>query len=690
MPPSKKHVGYGKLNLKVSTGIGLGIDAGGTYTDAVVYDMGARKVLAKSKALTTYHNLVEGISQALAQLPEDLVRQVEVTSLSTTLATNSIVEGRGHKVGIIALTPWGWTEEQVGHAPLINVPGCVGITGEILEPLDEAACRKALRKLVERERCAAVVIAGYATLRNPEQANRAREIALEMYDVPVVCSHEVSRRLNGVHAAQTAVANAKLLPVIRDLIDSVHRALAERQVSGKLMVVKGDGTPVDESIARARPVETILSGPAASVSGARILTGLADALVVDIGGTTTDCAIFEDGHVAVSADGARVGYWTMSVDAVEISTAGLGGDSRIGFTRDRRITIGPLRSIPFAYLAQQYPPVLEFLRSFDAKRFKGAIDASAMDVLVRSGSAPLDLSSREAELLGLLDDGPRPALEAAAALGLPSPVLLPISRLEACGAIKRAALTPTDLLHVEGRFTRWNVEAARTALEAFAVIFGRSAEEVHALAMEAVTRRLFEEIVRREVSWENRKLHSLPEEWSFLLDKAFSGDTAGLGVSLSLGRPVVAIGAPAEALAPAVSKHLRAEVIVPEHADVANAVGAIGSEIVIRDEVLIRPGQMSSYVLHSTDERIEFSSLDRATEKAVQIARRRARQRAIEAGALAPEVTVSHRDGLGSASDGARVFLERRVVAVARDGALGGIGERTKHTPTPARGDRQR
>ena len=100
------------------SGIGLGIDAGGTYTDTVIYDMGERRILAKAKALTTYHNLVIGIRNALAQLPGDLLGQVQVTSLSTTLATNSIVEGRGHKVGIIALTPWGWTEEQVGHSPL--------------------------------------------------------------------------------------------------------------------------------------------------------------------------------------------------------------------------------------------------------------------------------------------------------------------------------------------------------------------------------------------------------------------------------------------------------------------------------------------------------------------------------------------------------------------------------------------
>lgn len=654
-----------------SAGIGLGIDAGGTYTDAVIYDMAEKKLLAKSKALTTYHDLVEGIRSALSNLPKELLSEVQVTSLSTTLATNSIVEGRGHKVGMIALSPWEWTAEQVGHSPLINVPGAVAITGEVIEPLDEDACRAAIDRLVNTEHCAAIVIAGYATVRNPELANRAREIALDMFDIPVICAHEVSRRINGIHAAQTALANAKLLPVIRDLMDSVHQALEDFRVPGRLMVVKGDGTPVDESIARARPVETILSGPAASVSGARILTGLPDALVLDIGGTTTDCAVFQDGHVAVSEEGARIGSWVMSVDAVEISTAGLGGDSRIDFTRDRKITVGPVRNIPFAYLAQEHTAIREFLERFERKRYAGAYDASAMDVLVLGGRSNLDLTEREAKLIDLLKSGPVPAQQAADAMDLPSPMLLPLSRLESCGGVKRVGLTPTDLLHCTGSFTRWSTDAAQNALEIFAAMFGKPVDEVLNTALAAVTRRLFEEIIRREVSWENKKLHGLPEDWAFLLDKAFADDGAGLGVKLNMRRPVVAIGAPAEALVPQVAKHLECEIIVPEHADVANAIGAIGSEIVVREEILIRPGHTSNYVLHGTEERIEFAELERATQKAIELSRTRARKRAVESGALAPEVTIVRNDHVGNASDGGRIFLERKVVAVASGGAFG-------------------
>ncbi|HEY3283816.1 MAG TPA: hydantoinase/oxoprolinase family protein, partial [Armatimonadota bacterium] len=656
-------------------GIGLGIDAGGTYTDAVIYDLTERRLLAKAKSLTTYHDLVEGIRGALSQLPPEQLARVEVTSLSTTLATNAIVEGRGHKVGLLVLAPWDWFAESIGHQPYIRVPGSVNSEGEVVEPLDEGACRVAIDQLLGEERCAALVIAGYGVLRNPEQANRLRELVAERHpEVPVICSHEVSRRLNGLRGAQTAVANARLLPIIRHLLDSVHQALVEFRVPGKLMVVKGDGTPVDEGLARARPVETILSGPAASVSGARILTGLDDALVMDIGGTTTDCAIIRDGHVAVSPDGARVGDWVMSVDVVEMCTVGLGGDSRIDFNRERELTVGPSRNLPFCALASQYDSVAAFLRGFDERYFKSAPDASALDVLALGSPTTLALAPDERALMELLAEGPRSVLELARVLEVSHHKFLPIGRLEACGAVKRGALTPTDLLHVSGRFTRWDVEAARRALEVFSAMLERPAPDVLRDALDLVTRRLFEEALRREVSSEDRRLPDLPEDWRFLLDRGFRGRGEGLGVRLSLSRPIVALGAPAGVLAPPLADHLEAKVIVPEDADVANAIGAIGTEVVVREEVVIQPGQLANYVLYATEERLEFSELSRATERAVEIARAQARRSALEAGAHAPEVTITRSDRGGTLAAGERIFLERRVVAVASGSAFGARG----------------
>jgi N-methylhydantoinase A/oxoprolinase/acetone carboxylase beta subunit len=646
--------------------IGLGIDAGGTFTDAVIYDLDARRLLAKAKSLTTYYDLVEGIRGALTQLPAKLLATVEVTALSTTLATNSIVEGRGHKVGLITLAPYAWWGEQIGHAPFVDVPGSVGIQGEISRPLDEHACRHAIRTLIEEERCLAIAVAGFAADRNPSQCNRVRELIHETYDVPVVCSHEISRTEYSVDAGQTAVANAKLLPIIRELLLAMRQALADFDIRGKLMVVKGDGTIVDERVARERPVETILSGPAASVSGARLLANLESALVVDIGGTTTDCALVHDGAVAVAKNGARIGPWTLGVDAVAMSTVGLGGDSRIGFNGSRQITIGPVRCIPFAYLAHEHPSVLSALNAFDADKFRGWSDAVPLDFLVLSQHASMDLTKAESALVDLLRaEGPVSVLQARTALDAAWYTLLPTTRLEACGIIKRAALTPTDLLHVSGEFTAWSAEASRRALQIFAAILGQQEAEVLATARTAVTRRLFEEIVRRELSAEHPDLHAIPADWVMLLDKAFCDGGVGLRVKVALRQPVVAIGAPARTLAPVLAQHLQTEVVIPEHAEVANAVGAIGSEVRVREEVLIRPDGHAGYTLHTEAEVLACSLLESATEQAITICSERARQKAIAAGASIPRVTVSQRDQTGTVAYGSSIFLERRVRAIA-------------------------
>jgi N-methylhydantoinase A/oxoprolinase/acetone carboxylase beta subunit len=650
-----------------SSQLGLGIDAGGTYTDAVVWSFEERKILAKAKSLTTHNDLVLGIRDVLGKLPPALLSQVRVTSLSTTLATNAVVEERGCKVGLIVLSPWDWTEEQVGHSPLINVPGAVSINGEILQPLDEAKCRSAARELIEDHHCEAIAVAGYATIRNPVLADRARQIIAEIYDVPVVCAHEVSRKINAIHGAQTAIANARLLPIIRSLLEAVKKALGDYGVSGKLMILKGDGTLVDESVARKRPVETILSGPAASVNGARVLTGKRDAVVVDIGGTTTDCAILSHGQVRVCDDGARVGKWVMGVDAIDVSTIGLGGDSRIDFGTARQILVGPQRSIPFAYLADVHNNVMDFLEKLDLLPYKQWSDASPLDVLVLVGRTRNDLTDAEKNLLDLLEEKPVPALAAAEALGLASYRLLPTKRLESLGIIRKASLTPTDILHVTGVFTRWNTDAAQKALDLFSVLYGEPPEAVIEKVTETITRRLFDEIVRREVSYETRhKISDIPTDWEFLLSKAFADDeSSGLSVRISLRRPVVAVGAPAGALVPPVGNRLHCQVLIAPEADVANAVGAVAAQVRVRAEVLIRPNGEWGYVLHGEHERMQFADLEEATAIAKDIARKRAYERALEAGAQDPVVNVTIEDGAGTSSDGSQVFLRRRVLAVA-------------------------
>src|SRR5690606_27024689 len=172
--------------------------------------------------------------------------------------------------------------------------------------------------------------------------------------LPVTMSHELSAKLGGPRRALTTLLNARLVSLIDRLIAATETFLADRGIAAPLMVVRGDGALVSAGFARQRPIETILSGPAASLVGARHMTGLDDAMVSDIGGTTTDVAVLDKGHPRIDPEGATVGGFRTMVEAVAMRTFGLGGDSEIGLEEgalDPRLVLGPRRLVPLSLAA---------------------------------------------------------------------------------------------------------------------------------------------------------------------------------------------------------------------------------------------------------------------------------------------------------------------------------------------------
>ncbi|MBQ0106020.1 MAG: DUF1638 domain-containing protein, partial [Armatimonadetes bacterium] len=138
-----------EISVPVQVGtFGLGIDAGGTYTDAVIYDFRNNSVIASAKSPTTYEDLLIGIRNVLDALPKDELKKVCVTSLSTTLATNAMVEKRGYKVGLISYSPFEWFDIQVESHPMAKIRGAVNIEGEITEDIDEEEVIKAVSDLL--------------------------------------------------------------------------------------------------------------------------------------------------------------------------------------------------------------------------------------------------------------------------------------------------------------------------------------------------------------------------------------------------------------------------------------------------------------------------------------------------------------------------------------------------------------
>jgi N-methylhydantoinase A/oxoprolinase/acetone carboxylase beta subunit len=227
------------------------------------------------------------------------------------------------------------------------------------------------------------------------------------------------------------------------------------------MVVRGDGALISAAMVRERPIETILSGPAASIVGARWLTGAKDALVSDIGGTTTDVALLKDGLPEIDPQGARVGGFRTMVEAVAMRTTGLGGDSEVHLVQSGLaggLRLGPRRLLPVSLLAVDHGPMVHAaLDRWLATEIAG--DTDGRFVVPMAGAQAGGLSARESAVLARVTR-PMPMAEA-----LTSRLeVAALERLVARGLVMISGVTPSDASHVLGRLADWDGLAAEKAL----------------------------------------------------------------------------------------------------------------------------------------------------------------------------------------------------------------------------------
>ncbi|MFO8008277.1 MAG: DUF1638 domain-containing protein [Candidatus Brocadiia bacterium] len=634
--------------------VGLGIDAGGTYTDAVLFEFSTGAVLDKAKAPTTHHDLLLGITEALDALNPALFGRVDCVSLSSTLATNAVVEGRGRAVGLLVM-PYHEELADAVRTPLVRrLSARMTIEGIPQSPVEPPEVVKAAEELVA-EGAQAFAVSGYGAVRNPLHELEVRRLLEEHLGMSAVCGHELSGELDFVSRAHTAVLNARLVPIVEELLDAVERALAERGLQAPLFVVRGDGSVMQRRAARRRAVDTVLSGPAASGVGGLHLTDAAEALVVDMGGTTTDVAAVADGRLALSETGAEVGGWRTCVAAADVLTVGLGGDSAVR-ADGAELTIGPRRVLPLCMMAERYPGVLGMLEK---------ADAGAPEFLLLSGR-PADgtLAGQERRMAELLSDGPMTREALCDACGAAAPELLRVGRLEAVGLLQRASVTPTDALHVLGVFTEHDAEAAGLALAALGRALDLTAEEAARRVRRAVERRLALMLMRRELTAEHG-VDVEPERALPLLERALE-DGAGRSFELAWrqNRPVVGIGAPVAAYLPGACAMLGAEPTVPPNAEVAGAVGAAATQVRVRVRARVRTDSMGHYVVYCPTGVQRFGRLPQAVEAARREVVCAARRRAERFGTRRREVEVRVTRRTGRLADGSAQLIEIHVEAL--------------------------
>ena len=750
----------------------IGLDTGGTYTDAALLDAASGQVLATGKALTTREDLSIGLGGAIARVLDAYVTgngqtgggqtgggqtgggqtgggqtgggkpgDIGLVSLSTTLATNAVVEGVGGRVGLVMI---GFDEaaleradlaRALGQDPVAFITGGHKPDGGVQAMLDRDALRCAAETFGDE--VSAFAIAGHFATRNPEHEIAARDLLRELTGLPITCSHELSSALGGPRRALTAVLNARLINLLERLITATEAIMADQGLTCPLMVVKGDGSLLHSDFARTRPVETVLSGPAASLSGAAFLAGTDTALIADIGGTTTDIAFLQNGAPRLRAEGALVGGWQTMVEAAEIRTCGLGGDSEVRAVtrgRDGGVTLGPRRAVPLSLLATQHPEIIAIMEEQLGLAVPMQTDARFV-FPVMPDEVPGWLTRSETRLAQkAIEMGPTPIAEIAAtqlALGA-------VDRLISRGLLGLAAFTPTDAAHVTGAFTDFDVSAAEfgaalmarqknglgeaiasdatsLAVMTLATLHQRSglalmdAALAHDGAGEEQASRtpllatLYEQHLKASVTasvtgnaagneagneaetdatkMNGPQMNGPQMNGPQMNGPQMNGTAGGMAegragaragnearlvrVGMQLETGLVALGASAATHYPHIADMMGVAVSVPDHADVAGAVGAAVGSVRQRVMISITAPADGKFRVHLPEGPIDLEVQESALERARMAAKRLAHDRASSAGASSIEVAITEDVRLVQLGPDKQLFIEAFVHATA-------------------------
>jgi N-methylhydantoinase A/oxoprolinase/acetone carboxylase beta subunit len=628
--------------------LGLGIDTGGTYTDAAILDMVSGNVLSKAKSLTTRGDLTIGIGNAISALDRSLFEKIRLLAVSSTLATNSVVEGKGCRVGLIV----------IGHDAVPNIPvdeiarvkGGHNLEGARRAELDLEGARDFVESV--KNKVDSFAISGYLSVRNPEHEMAVKEMVKSLTSCPVVCGHELSSALGFHERTITAVLNARLIPIIADLISSIRKVQDRLGIKAPLMIVKGDGSLMDESVAKERPVETILSGPAASIIGAKALTKLDDAIIVDVGGTTTDIGILRNGRPRLDSEGAVLGGWRTRVRAVDVFTSGIGGDSRV-VVASGKIQLSALRVIPLCIASSSYPTLLPKLQALLGAKSRWVPSYMDLDTIPQvtefytfcKDVNGFDLSDDQRRVLELVREEPRSLYELAELMKV-HPLSLNLRKMEALGIIQRIGLTPTDMLHAEGSYVEYDAEASMIGVQIQAQIIEMPVPEfikaVKTAAIEKITFEVLKKLIFEEVG--EAKLDEVA--MSLMNNMVRGTGRRDFACNLKLNKPIVGIGAPVGAYLPRVSEIFGTGLVLPVHSEIGNAAGAISGNVMESLELLIRPrkglAEMENppCTLYWMQEKKDFEHLDEAVEYAKTEGSRLVKDKALASGADSVEVIV--------------------------------------------------
>lgn len=368
----------------------LGIDCGGTHTDAALLavSQGRARLLASAKTSTNHADLPASVRGAVEALLADAggeaknaLGKIERATLGTTLEINAITQDKADKVGLALSAGPGLDPAHFGLGGFVCiVPGGLDHRGVEVSPLYTENLREEARKWAEKGARALACVSKFSP-RNPAHEEKMAQAASEASGLPATMGHSLSGRLNFPRRVATAYYNAAVAALHINFLDAVEKALSEMGLHSSLRLLKADGGALPFSLSRREPVQSILSGPAASVMGALAIwknAGKGCSLLLDMGGTTTDIAMILDGSPVVDRAGMAIKGRRTLVRSLASVSIGVGGDSSLRKEGESTL-VGPLREGPAMAFGGQKPTLLDALNYLDGENStfdRGDVSAS--------------------------------------------------------------------------------------------------------------------------------------------------------------------------------------------------------------------------------------------------------------------------------------------------------------------------
>ncbi len=627
--------------------IAIGIDTGGTCTDAVVYHFEQKEILASAKSPTTHSDLSKGIGAVLDKLPRDLVDQAEAVALSTTLATNACVENKGGRAKLVFFGVSPATVKRIGSEfglsvdsdDLIFVDCKTKINGEaVIEP-DWDDFKANMHEWFDD--CDAVgVVEIYARKSGANYEKEAAELIESEIGIPVVCGYTLFNEYNIIKRGASALLNARLLSVIDRFLKAVNKAMQERNIEAPFVIVRSDGSLMTGEFTANRPVETLLCGPVASVMGAMELGREKNAMVVDIGGTTTDVAFVKDGVPQRVKSGVRIGNWDTFVKGLSVDTFGLGGDSGVYVDPNTdELKLEETKVMPFCMAAVEHPSILRILEREDAGKVRLNNQRKHIYVRIHDIKDKRSYTEKEREIAAALAE-PKSLELLGAELG-ETVLEYHIERLLREGILIRCGVTPTDAMHYKRDFEGYDRDASVHGLNIMARILDVEPDELADMIYDVFKRKLYVNLVRIliEDSFPDIRGAGVDDQLKAVIDNSYDlskNDTCNdfFKVQFSTPAALIGVGAPTALFIRDVGELMGTKVVTDEFSPVANALGAAVGKVQasVTFEVRYQP-ETDTYMVFGQGERVIYETLPAAKKTANDFARQFAEDEAIEMGA---------------------------------------------------------